>query len=129
MSPSALVCPRHGDGRVVQIGYADIWRWHMSAPEVTAPEDYRVWLAGLVSSVAHAPRDEHALPPELALQADPAPLAAWHAAFGAPQTGELGTSAGLPAFAPDARMFWLLFALAGAALLTEWLLRRLRNLA
>ena len=125
----AVAIARHGDGRVVQIGYADIWRWHMSAPEETAPEDYRAWLAGLVSSVAHAPRDEHALPPELALQADPAPLAAWHASFGAPQPDDLGTGASLPAFTPDARLFWLLFALAGAALLTEWLLRRLRNLA
>ena len=125
----AVAIVRRGDGRVAQVGYADIWRWQMSAPDETAPEAYRAWLAGLVSSVAHAPRGEHALLPERALLADSAPLAAWHAAFGPPQPGDLGTGDRQSAFTPDERLFWLLFALAGAALLAEWLLRRLRNLA
>ena len=125
----AVAIRRHGEGRVLQLGYADLWRWQMSAPEATAPEDYRAWLAGLISSVAHARREEFPLTAEQTIQKDPAPLAAWHTAFGAPRSVDADPGDNEPLLTPIPKAFWLLLAIAGTALLAEWLLRRLRNLA
>ena len=68
-----------GKGRVVQIGYADSWRWRMAAGDSGAAA-FREWWAGLVARVAAAPATAR---PSL-VDADPAPYVATVERLGGP---------------------------------------------
>jgi hypothetical protein len=50
----AAAARRVGAGRVVQLGYAETWRWRMLGAEA-APEAHRAWWSRVVGSVAYAP--------------------------------------------------------------------------
>lgn len=123
---AAVAIKRHKEGRVIQAGYADHWRWSMAAPQPDAPDDHRAWLAGLVSAVAHAAPEERHLPLSQAVQDDPAPLAAWQARLGTPLAA--GETSGMALPPLDKPLLWALFGLAALSLLAEYLSRRLRNL-
>jgi hypothetical protein len=107
---------RHEMGRVLRIGYRDLWRWRMEGGE-SAPADHREWWSHAVASVAHAPIVEA---PGQDVADDPAPLAALHAALGPPGAG------GLDALATRPWALWL-FALFLLLAMTEWTSRRLRG--
>ncbi len=105
---------RHEMGRVLMLGYEDLWRWRMEGGE-SAPDDHRAWWSALVTSVAFSPVGP--VPP--GGRGNPAPFAAWTASLGGPQA-DAGDVRRLP---------WtlLLLTLCIAALMTEWTSRRLRG--
>jgi hypothetical protein len=111
----ALAARRVDAGRVVETGYTDSWRWRM-AGGADAANRHREWLAGLVASVAYAPRHELA-----AEAANPAPLAAL-----IDRLGEPSRSAPEKPWNPELLARWAAGLLA-AALLLEWASRRLRG--
>jgi hypothetical protein len=126
LRPDALVLERRGSivtmaarrhelGRVIMIGYDDLWRWRMQGGEMS-PEDHRAWWSRLVSSVAYAP-----LAPPSASKGDPAPLASLHATLGPP-----GGMVGGPT-APRIPWPHLLFSACLLLLMIEWTSRRLRG--
>jgi len=53
-SDVAVAARRVGAGRVVQVGYAETWRWRMAAPD-DAPAAHRAWWARVVGAAAYAP--------------------------------------------------------------------------
>jgi hypothetical protein len=108
---------RVGEGRVLQVGYLDTWRWRLAGAGDDAPAEHRAWWAALVSSVAYAPR----FPIHTAEALEPAPLASHIAALGPPSAPRPGRAASWGDRRP-----WL-FALLLAALLGEWGSRRLRG--
>ena len=110
---------RYGSGRIVVVGYDDTWRLRMTPPDEAAPGAHRDWWSSLVAGVAHA-----RLVPRDAGPVDEAPLAATVDALGPP------VQQGQPA-PHDSRLPWsaLLAGLAAAAMLSEWLSRRLRGIA
>jgi hypothetical protein len=111
---------RIGSGRVVAAGYDDTWRLRMVPPNENAPRWHRDWWSALVGGTAMArivPREGPA--------GDEAPLAATVASLGPPAApGDLPEEGGVP-FPWDT----VLAAVAGTALLAEWLSRRLRGVA
>jgi hypothetical protein len=113
----AVAARRIGAGRVVEIGYHDLWRWRMEGGE-GAPEAHRAWLARLVAGVANT-----GVHPIDAPAADAAPLATLIQRLGPPtpdrEPGQPGSA--------DRWMRWA-FALICFALLGEWASRRLRGL-
>jgi hypothetical protein len=111
----ALAARRIGPGRVVQIGYVDIWRWRMAGLGADAPAAHRVWLARVVADVAYTRR--WALPAPVM---DVAPLATLVDRLGpasAPEPPEAGTP----------RVGAWIFGLLIAALMLEWASRRMRG--
>ena len=107
---------RHNQGRVLQDGHIDTWRWRMSGGD-NSPAEHRAWWTKTVSSVAYAPVVQ---PAEVAN--DNAPVTRLIAALGPQsQTG--------PTFASQAGSIslWLLFAILSLSLLAEWTSRRLRG--
>ena len=109
---------RVGSGRVIAAGYDDTWRLRMTPTADDAPASHRIWWSSLVSGVAHA------TPVALDVgEMDEAPFADAVGALGPPvsRSGPL----------PGRSWPWnaLLAALAAAALLGEWLSRRLRGVA
>lgn len=68
---------RIGSGRVIRIGYADLWRQRMHGDDsVSDPvAAHRAWLARAVASVAYAPRNASSVALRNDSIADPAPLA------------------------------------------------------
>ena len=107
---------RHNQGRVLQDGRIDTWRWRMSGGD-NSPAEHRAWWTKTVSSVAYAPVVQ---PAEVAN--DNAPVTRLIAALGPQsQTG--------PTFASQAGSIslWLLFAILSLSLLAEWTSRRLRG--
>ena len=109
-----IAARRHEMGRVLMLGYEDLWRWRMEGGE-SAPDDHRAWWSALVSSVAFSP-----LEPVPGGQGNPAPFAAWYASLGGPQADAGDSIRRLP---------WtlLLLTLCILALMTEWTSRRLRG--
>lgn len=112
----AIAARRVGAGRVLQIGYADTWRWRMEG-EGRAVEDHReFWsrMTGLAASAAVAPR-------AVSVGVDEAPRAALVHALGDAAAGRapLGEPRRLPP--------WLAVAIL-LLLLAEWLSRRRRGL-
>jgi hypothetical protein len=112
----AAAARRVGTGRVVQLGYAETWRWRMQAEERGVVEHRAYWsrVVGTAAAAASLPSsDAHPL--------DPAPLAlALHA---------LGPASDAPSrSAPTgpALPFWLA-PLILALLLAEWASRRTRG--
>ena len=126
ITPDAIVLERRGDavtvaarrvgaGRVIEAGYTNLWRWRMAGGS-EAPARHREWMAGLVSSVAYAPR--HAL---VAAPSNPAPVASL-----IDRLGPASVIARKSVSDPAALLPWLFAATCGALLL-EWASRRLRG--
>jgi hypothetical protein len=115
-SAVAVAARRVGQGRVIMIGYADTWRWRMGGDE-DAVEEHRSWWAGLVAGVAHVNR----APLPGGAVVDEAPLARL--------VDRLGPASPAPAKATTRHTIppALLFGVLAAALLLEWLSRRLRG--
>ena len=111
---------RVGAGRVIRVGYKDLWRERMSdddsIPDPVAA--HRAWLARVVASVAYAPRV--AMAPDSG--ADPAPLADMVDRIGAP-TRSLESASPLRSEAPSTVLFGILLI----SLLLELASRRLRG--
>ncbi|SHF16432.1 hypothetical protein SAMN02745117_01438 [Lampropedia hyalina DSM 16112] len=126
----AVALHRLEQGRVLQIGYADTWRWPIAVRDEHAPQAHRQWLASLLTLVAHAPRSDQPPTLEQLARHDPAPLAAWHAALGhSARTAMPSTPVAAASAASTPSPHWLawLFALAALSLLLQWLSRRLRS--
>lgn len=114
-----VVGRRVGAGRVVGMGYDDTWRLRMTPPDEAAPDAHRAWWSSLVAGVAHS-----RLTPRGGESVDEAPLAATVDALGEPlRQGEI------PSRRPTFPWEVVLAATAAAALLFEWLSRRLRGMA
>lgn len=103
---------RHFAGRVAAVGYDETWRWRMAGGPNSVAE-HRDWWSELVAGVALRPESG---------ASGAAPVAALHAALGLPADAMRAP----PAF-PRNALANLLGALALAALLAEWLLRRSRG--
>jgi hypothetical protein len=117
--PSPVIVGRRvGSGRVLAVGYEDTWRLRMAPPDESAPEAHRAMWSSLVASVANV----RLLPLDVT-GADEAPFASTVAALGPPARGT----------PDDATRHWpwiaILAGIAAAALLGEWLSRRLRGVA
>jgi hypothetical protein len=110
---------RHEAGRVLQLGYADTWRWRMSGGDAS-PDEHREWWTRSVASVAYAPRSLAAA----ASEADKAPVARLVATLGPPSTHP---EASLASTAASVSL-WLLAAVLALSLLGEWASRRLRGM-
>jgi len=110
-----VVARRYYAGRVVGVGYDETWRWRMAGGD-DAVAAHRQWWSRLVGSVAMR-----------------SPLAAEHATGAAPRAdlhaslGPAVTTSLRPARIPRPMLANLLGAIAFAALLAEWLLRRARG--
>lgn len=111
----AIAAQRVTNGRVIEIGYVDTWRWRMGGPGDPV-EDHRAWWSTMVSSAAYAPRIP--LPDRDAT--NPAPVAAIYSALGAPSKVE----ADIGATGSEALMLDL-FIVAIAALILETASRRM----
>lgn len=117
----AAAARRVGNGRVLQVGYGDTWRWRMAGTDEDPVSAYREWWATMVSSVAYASRTPHAAPDAL----EPTPLATLISVLG-PATPMSSTRVSLLWL--DPRWLAWLFVVAPAALLLEWTSRRLRGI-
>lgn len=116
----AAVARRVGDGRVLQVGYRDTWRWRMAGTDENPVTAYRNWWSAMVSSVAHAT----GTPRPVSDVVEPTPLATLISTLGPATSAQTdGALSGLL----DPRMLKWLFALALGALLLEWASRRLRG--
>lgn len=111
----SIAARRVGQGRVIETGYSNSWRWRMAGGD-DAPDRHRDWIAGLVASVAYAGRTSIAAPPT-----DVAPLASLIERLGPPASAweKPGPDQGLIAR-------WV-FGVLCAALFLEWASRRLRG--
>ena len=117
----AIAAWRVGDGRVIQIGYLDTWRWRMAGLDDDAVESHRLWWAALASGVAHAPRFDRTVTEEV----EPTPRAMLVETIGAPAPAELELASVLD----DPRLLPLLFGILVGLLFLEWMSRRLRGAA
>ena len=108
---------RHYSGRVLGVGYDQTWRWRMMGGDSGAAQHGAWWSRVVGSVVAGAPTAGGAP------ATGEAPLAALHAALGAPSRATRPMPAGL---LPDVLANALAF-LALGTLLAEWLLRRSRG--
>jgi hypothetical protein len=126
---TAAAARREGDGRVLQLGYGESWRWRMQGGD-GAVAAHREWWSRVVGSVAFAPGDAVRAARETgALVPGAAPSAS--AAEGAPLARLIGALGPPVAAAEDsipARRLppWLLPTLL-AILLGEWASRRFRG--
>jgi hypothetical protein len=129
----AVVARRVGAGRIVQLGYADTWRWRMEG-EGRAVEEHRAYwsrLVGLATAAASVPREASATSsaapstggPAGPRGLDAAPLATLTHALGAASAAS-SASAGRGPVLP----VWL-GPLILLALLAEWASRRGRGAA
>ncbi len=111
---------RAGNGRVIHVGYKDLWRYRMSdddsVPDPVAA--HRAWLARVVASVAYAPR----IAARLDSLADPAPFADMVDRIGA-RSASLGAESPLRTEVPSSVLFGVLLI----SLLLELASRRLRG--
>jgi hypothetical protein len=116
-----VVASRSGAGRVVRIGYKDLWRNRMSDDDSTTDPaaTHRAWLAAIVSAVAYAPRV--AITP--AVDADPAPLADMVDRIGARTTSRNEVPSPFRSEVPSSVLFGVLLI----SLLLELASRRLRG--
>jgi hypothetical protein len=116
----AVAARRVGQGRVVQVGYDDTWRWRMAGGDSSVAR-HRAWWAAIVASAAYAPRTARATPSDV----DAAPLVHLVEALGRPASPTPAVGSARPPFDPT-RSPWVFGALL-AALLAEWASRRLRG--
>lgn len=119
---TAVSARRAGQGRVVHVGYTDVWRSRMAGPNGAADPaaSNRAWWGDLIASVAYAPRDSL----HVEQNVDPAPLASLVDRIG--ERSASVTSAARP-FRGYGIPTTVLFALLLATLLLEWASRRLRG--
>jgi hypothetical protein len=115
----AIAARRIGAGRALQLGYEDTWRWRMRGGE-EAVRDHRGWWAGLVSSVAYAPRVPRAT---LTAETDEAPMIGLVAAIGP------SMPAGALSILPTKPSDWIawVFLLLALGLIGEVASRRVRG--
>jgi hypothetical protein len=111
----AIAARRVGRGRVVQIGYTDIWRWRMEGSGDPV-EDYRNWVSSVVSSAGYAP----SVAVTRAASVDPAPVASLYASLGNPAARGAGVDG-----SDWQRLLRVLFIIAIVALVLETASRRL----
>ena len=116
---AAVAAWRAGEGRVIQIGYLDTWRWRMAGLGSDAVEGHRLWWAALASGVAYAPRSDRAIPEPV----EPTPLASLIDGIGAPEPAAIE----LASILDDPRLLPLLFGALVGLLFLEWASRRLRG--
>ena len=116
---AAVAAWRAGEGRVIQIGYLDTWRWRMAGLGNDAVGNHRLWWAALASGVAYAPRFDRPVTEEV----DPTPLASLIDRIGVPEPAELELASVLD----DPRLLPLCFGVLVALLFLEWMSRRLRG--
>ena len=114
----AALARRVGNGRVLQVGYYDTWRWRMAGVDEEPAQRYRAWWAAMVSSVAYAKRTS--VP--VSGYVDPTPLATLVSVLGPPER-ELPEGAD---WLTPGLLRWL-FGIALVGLLGEWASRRLRG--
>lgn len=107
---------RIGLGRVVETGYVEFWRLRLAGDQ-SSVERHRNWLARVVAGVAFTRRE-----PLTTLPGDAAPLAALIDRLGPPEDAPSLSAA----LAADPLSPWIIGVIA-AALLLEWLSRRLRS--
>ncbi|HWZ57807.1 MAG TPA: hypothetical protein VNW46_02435 [Gemmatimonadaceae bacterium] len=119
-SQVAVAARRAGQGRVIQVGYDDTWRWRMAGGDSAVPR-HRAWWASVVSAVAYAPRIERSP----FAGADAAPLAHLVDALGLPVASDPTQASTRPPFDPT-RSVWV-FTVLLLALAAEWVLRRMRG--
>lgn len=120
-SDGTMTAYRSGQGRVLHIGYPEVWRNRVPDREGT-PDPVaanRAWWGDVIASVAYAPRIS--MRPETT--ADPAPLASLFDRIGAPSPAARSPSTARAHVVP----IYLLFAMLLGALLLEWMSRRLRG--
>lgn len=103
-------------GRVIQVGFADTWRWRMQGSQQSII-DHRDWWSGLVSNVAYAPTISNA-----ATDNDGAPYAEFVSIAGPPATNE-PSAKNVSESTSD--LIWILFLFG--LLMSEWTSRRLRG--
>ena len=115
----ATAARRIGSGRVLQLGYEDMWRWRMAGGDGSI-RDHRVWWTALVSSVAHAPR---VISEPVTARVDGAPMAGLVASIGPATSGRAIENLSAT---PSDWIAWL-FVLLSLALIGEIMLRRLRG--
>jgi len=108
---------RHNQGRVLQEGYLETWRWRMSGGD-KSPAEHREWWTRAVASVAYAP-----VVRGLVSNNDNAPFARLVEAVG--PASQATTSIG--SHARTISLMLLFAAALAVSLLTEWLSRRLRG--
>ncbi len=112
---------RSGQGRVLRVGYPDVWRTRVAerAGTADAVTANRAWWGDVIASVAYAPR--YSVRPESVI--DPAPLASLFDRIGAPSPAARLASIVRDYTIPN----YLLFAMLIGALLLEWVSRRFRG--
>jgi hypothetical protein len=110
----AIAARRIGKGRVIQLGYADAWRWRMEG-RGDPVEDYRNWWSGVVSGAAYAPR----IVRDSVRATDAAPVATLVSALGPASTRDIR-----PGVGDGSRWMAFLFIVAVMALLVETASRR-----
>ncbi len=120
-SDGGVTAYRSGQGRVLRVGYPDVWRSRVAdragVPDPIAAN--RAWWGDVIESVAYAPRIS--VHPESAI--DPAPLASLFDRIGAPSSASRSVSTVRDYVVPT----YLLFAMLIGALLLEWASRRFRG--
>jgi hypothetical protein len=116
----AVAARRVGQGRVVQVGYDDTWRWRMAGGDSSVAR-HGAWWAAVVASAAYAPRTPRPAPADV----DAAPLAHLVDGLGPPAPWAPAMGSTRAPFDPT-RSPWVFGALL-AALLAEWASRRLRG--
>ena len=114
----AAAARRFVNGRVLQLGYIDTWRWRMSGSG-NSVSDHRKWWTNAVAGVAYAPPASSAI----ASNQDDVPLARLVGALGQPSPAALVP---LASTAASVSLWWL-FAILSLSLLAEWVSRRTRG--
>ena len=118
----AVVARRVGAGRIIQLGYADTWRWRMEG-EGRALEEHRAYWSRLVGLAAAATAVPRSAPLAASRDLDAAPLASLTHALGPASAANVATTSRGPALP-----LWL-GPLILLVLLAEWASRRGRGAA
>ncbi len=127
----AAIAARVGAGRVLAVGYRELWRWRMEGPS-DGPEAHRAWWASMVRAAAFLPATAAGAgagppPRPMALsEGDAAPYADLVDRLGAPVAAIAPPRASVASRGGRSLDTLLLLAALGA-LVAEWASRRLRG--